>query len=112
MELNHITVEMGKRIIALRKKQQLSQEELAEKADMSQRVNSTAERGVKAVRPENLLRISIALGVSTDYLLTGECVDKDYSLVADKLSKLPPKYLPLVEGVIDECVSLEDRENK
>jgi len=62
---------MGKRIAQKRKELDLPQEELAERADISPQAMSTAERGIKALRPENLLKISKALNVSTDYLLTG-----------------------------------------
>lgn len=47
--------EMGNRILIKRKQLNLSQEQLAEKAGISSQVISSAERGVKAVRPENLL---------------------------------------------------------
>ena len=45
------------------------------------------------MRPENLLKIANALGVSTDYLLTGNIVDKDLLLLSEKLSKLTPSQL-------------------
>ena len=48
---NTVLVEMGKRITERRKFQGLSQEELAEKADLIPQTISTAERGVKAIRP-------------------------------------------------------------
>lgn len=62
---------MGLRIVERRKQLYLSQEELAEKAEISVQMLSTTEKGAKAIRPINLLKISQALNVSTDYLLTG-----------------------------------------
>ena len=76
--------DMGKRISERRKDMKLSQEELAELAEVSPQLLSTAERGTKALRPENLLKISTALGVSVDYLLTGEIIDKDLSIISNK----------------------------
>ncbi|WP_040196307.1 helix-turn-helix domain-containing protein [Candidatus Soleaferrea massiliensis] len=111
MKDHQIICEMGRRITSARKRLQLSQEELAEKADVSPQMVSTAERGVKAVRPENLLKISKALGVSTDYLLTGEKVNKDYSLVAEKLLRISPKYLFLIEGILDDFLTIQSRED-
>lgn len=103
-------VEMGKRIMQRRKALNLSQEELSERADVSPQLLSTAERGTKAIRPENLLKISRALGVSTDYLLTGEVVSRDYLLISQKLSTLTPEQVRRIERIIDECAALCDEE--
>lgn len=100
--------EMGKRIVERRKSMNLSQEELSERAGVTPQMLSTAERGAKAIRPENLLRISAALGVSADYLLTGDIVDKDLSNVSAKLKKVSAKQLRTIEKIIDECILLCD----
>lgn len=100
--------EIGKRIIERRKKLGLTQEALAEKGEMTTQFVSYAESGKRAMRPENLLKISSALEVSADYLLTGDIVDKDLLLLAEKLRNLTPKQLRIVENIIDECVALFD----
>lgn len=102
--------QIGKRIIERRKKLGLTQEALAEKGDMTTQFVSYAESGKRAMRPENLLKISSALGVSADYILTGEIVDKDYLLLSDKMRKLTPSQLRLIENIIDECNSLFNHE--
>ena len=98
--------EIGKRIIERRKKLNLTQEALAEKADVTTQFVSYAESGKRAMRPENLMKISAALGVSADYLLTGDIIDKDLLILAEKLSQLTPSQLRIVENVIDECNAL------
>lgn len=98
--------EIGQRIIERRKKLGLTQEALAEKGDMTPQFVSYAETGKRAMRPENLLKISAALGVSADYLLTGETVDKDLLLLSEKMRKLTPSQLRTVENIIDECLVL------
>ena len=103
---NILHIEMGKRILQRRKMLGLSQEELAEIADVSPQLMSTAERGAKAIRPENLLKISKALGVSADYLLTGEIIDKDLSIISDKVNKLSAEQIRTIEKVIDACIEL------
>ena len=80
--------EMGQRIMARRKKLGLTQEALAEKADLTTQFVSYAEAGKRAMRPENLLKIAHALQVSADYLLTGEIIDKDMILLTEKMHKL------------------------
>lgn len=99
-------LEVGQRIIERRKSLGLTQEALAEKADVTTQFVSYAESGKRAMRPENLLKLSIALGVSTDFLLTGEIIDKDLLILSDKLRSLTPAQLRIVEEIIDNCISL------
>lgn len=101
--------EIGTRIMERRKKLGLTQESLAEKAEVTTQFVSYAEAGKRAMRPENLLKMSDALGVSADYLLTGEIIDKDLLLLSDKMSRLTPSQLRIVENIIDECSKLFDK---
>ena len=98
--------QIGKRIEQRRKKMGLTQEALAEKAELTTQFVSYAESGKRAMRPENLLKLSAALGVSADYLLTGQIVDKDLLLISEKLSRLSPSQLRIIEGIADECLNL------
>ncbi|MGM9639960.1 MAG: helix-turn-helix domain-containing protein [Faecousia sp.] len=95
--------EIGQRIMTRRKKLGLTQEALAEKGDVTTQFVSYAEAGKRAMRPENLLKISDALGVSADYLLTGDIIDKDLFLISEKMRRLTPSQLRLVEDLIDAC---------
>ena len=98
--------EVGQRIINRRKKLGITQEVLAEISDVTTQFVSYAESGKRAMRPENLLKIANALGVSTDYLLTGDIVDKDLLLLSEKMSKLTSSQLRIIENIIDECNNL------
>ena len=102
---------VGQRITDRRKKFGWTQEELAERGDLTPQFISYAESGKRAMRPENLLKISSALCVSTDYLLTGEIIDKDLLLLSDKLQRLSASQLRIIENIVDECNILfnEDR---
>lgn len=104
-----ILQEIGKRILDRRKQLGLTQEALAEKAEVTTQFVSYAESGKRAMRPENLLKISVALGVSADYLLTGDMIDKDSLLISEKLRQLTPKQLQLIESLIDTYVSFCDQ---
>ena len=94
---------IGRRIMERRKKLGLTQEALAEKGEVTTQFVSYAESGKRAMRPENLMKISEALGVSADYLLTGDVIDKDLLLISEKLQRLTPEQLRLVENLIDAC---------
>lgn len=97
---------IGQRITDRRKKYGWTQEELAERGDLTPQFVSYAESGKRAMRPENLLKISSALGVSADYLLTGEIIDKDLLLLSNKLQKLSASQLRIIESIVDECNAL------
>ena len=98
--------EIGQRILERRQKLNLTQEELAEKGDLTTQFVSYAELGKRAMRPENLLKLSSALGVSADYLLTGNIIDKDLLILSEKLKKLSSAQVRTIEAIIDECVRL------
>ena len=99
-------IEIGNRIAERRKQMGLTQEALAEIGDMTTQFVSYAEAGKRAMCPENLLKLSSALGVSADYLLTGEIVDKDLLILSDKMRSLTPSQLRIIERIIDECNEL------
>ena len=102
--------ETGKRIMDRRKKLGLTQEQLAEKCELTTQAVSYFESGKRAMRPEILVKLAIGLGVSTDYLLTGDIIDKDKLLLSEKLGKLNPKEVRLIESIIDECIELYHRD--
>ena len=96
-------LEIGKRITERRKRLGMTQEMLAEKGDLTPQFVSYAESGKRAMRPENVIKLAKAIEVSADYLLTGDIVDKDLLILSDKMRKLSPEMLRIVENIIDEC---------
>jgi len=103
--------EVGQRIMERRKKLGLTQEELAEQSDLTTQFVSYAESGKRASRPENLMKIASVLGVSTDYLLTGDIIDKDKLLISEKLDKLTAAEVRIIESIIDECIALNHKDD-
>ncbi|GEM_PF-728446 len=93
---------MGERIFSLRREMGMTQEDLAERAGVSSQFISYAESGKRSVRSENLLRISQALHVSVDYLLTGDTVDSDYLPLIEKARRLPPESLKVLDSLISQ----------
>ncbi len=102
-EIDVNAIAIGKRIAECRKNLGLTQEELAEKGDLTTQFVSYAESGKRVIRSENLLKLSRALEVSADYLLTGEIIDKDMFIMSEKLSKLTPKQFRFIESIVDKC---------
>ena len=99
--MEHLLTDMGLRIQELRKQMNLTQEALAERAGMTSQTISTAELGKKALRPENIVKLSRALGVSTDYLLTGCRNTRDYTIIDGKLKEVSPQEYDRIMRMID-----------
>lgn len=62
----------GKRLQQARKALGITQEELAEQLRVDRNHVTRMERGIRVCSIDLLVEISVALEVSTDYLLTGE----------------------------------------
>ena len=64
--------ELGKRIRAERRRQDLTQENLAEMADISNSFMGHIERGGRTLSIETLAKLANALNVSIEYIVCGE----------------------------------------
>ena len=99
--MEHLLTDMGLRIQELRKQMNLTQEALTERAGMTSQTISTAELGKQALRPANIIKLSRALGVSTDYLLTGCRNTRDYTIIDGKLKEVSPQEYDRLMRMID-----------
>ena len=68
--MNELLKDMGQRILDRRKQLNMTQETLANLTHLTSQTISYAETGQKAMRPETMLKICDALGISADYLPT------------------------------------------
>jgi len=64
--------ELGKRIRAERRRQDLTQEKLAEMADISESFMGHIERGGRTLSIETLAKLANALNLSIEYIVCGE----------------------------------------
>ena len=95
-------VAIGKRISTERKRNNITQEQLAEKMNVSIQMISNLERGNKAIKINNLLSLSKILGVSTDYILTGNKNLFERSAISDKLLNLSGDDYMIIEALINK----------
>mgnify|MGYP003559863099 FL=1 len=72
--LKEQTMTIGERIAEERKKKGMTQEDIAEKLNLSRQAISKWESGSSFPDTENLLKLSLLFSVSVDYLLKGEMV--------------------------------------
>lgn len=103
--MNEFLKDMGQRILDRRKQLNMTQETLANMTHLTSQTISYAETGQKAMRPENMLKICDALGISADYLLRGEILEADASLLQQKISTLTPSQYRHLEQIIDHFIA-------
>lgn len=96
---------IGERISARRKQLGFTQEQIAEKMDVSIQMVSNLERGNKAIKIENLIKISKILKVSTDYILLGSHNENDLDTVAGNLARLSQTDYKMMEILIEYCLN-------
>ena len=100
---------IGKKIRKYRKERGMTQEELAEKLDLSINYVGALERAEKNLTVTNLINIANALNVTADMLLCDE-IQNGYriktSMLTEKLEKLSPtdrnKILQMVDIMLGE----------
>lgn len=88
---------IGKRIQEVRKQQEMTQAELAALTDMSDSYISYIETAKKQASLESLVRISNALGITVDELLSGNQLHN------------PTDYQTDIDLLMDDCSLLERR---
>ena len=98
--MDDLLYQMGMRILARRKELRLTQEQLAEYAQVTAQTISAAELGKKALRPENIIKICSALGISTDYLLLGKTTTQSNFFDEERIEKLSDEQRICLERII------------
>lgn len=91
----------GERLRKCRAEKKLTQEETAEKLNISLRYYQMLERGEKVGSVDNLIAIKELLGCSLDYLLTGEVGDTCNDPLSSRLNSLPPKRRQSAEKMLE-----------
>ena len=83
----------------------LTQEQLADKMDVSIQMVSNLERGNKSIRIENLIKLSEILNISTDYILTGKETAEDMQGLTEQMASLSQKERKMMKLLMDFCLS-------
>lgn len=91
-----LNASIGSRIAKLRKEHNMTQEQLAEKLDISIKHCSSVERGLSCLSLEKLIEVSVLFDVSLDYLVKGNAFDQ-YS-IDFVVSNLPPSILSILSS--------------
>ncbi len=112
---NCIGVILMNRITILRKKEKLSQSELAEKLNISQQSISSYENGKREPDNETLKKLADFFNVTTDYLLGRTDDPETVALRGDEIPKelrdVGIQYLELAKEMQDKQLSPESIKN-
>ena len=85
-------IEIGNKLLALRKKNGLTQAEVAEGAGISDRTYADIERSDAIMRIDTLLKICKVLKVTpNDILIENEADSNEETSILKQLDRLPPK---------------------
>ena len=103
--MNKLT--MGDRIKESRKNHRWTQEQLAEKVDVSLEYISEIERALKMPSMQLFIKLVEVLDVSADYLLRDSISTRNLygdKQIGNKLEKLTPKQRVALEALIDTYI--------
>lgn len=106
MNKKSLNIEIGSRIKSARENMGWTQEELAEKIDLSTQFISTIERGVAGASLVTIVSLCEVLNVSSEWLLCGKQAIPDSEKIAVKISSLSSAQLAALDRVMDELLNL------
>lgn len=99
-----INIQIGEQIKKTREQALLTQEQFAERIDVSPQYVSDLERGVVGVSISTLKRICIVLGVSSNQILFGIETENRAAAIADKCKSLSENQYMLLSDIVDRFV--------
>ena len=100
IEKDILLVEMGSRLAQRREQMHLTQEKLAELSGVSVKTIFSAEKGQKALRPENIVNIYQTLDMDISFFMTGNV------LRSDILSSLTHEQRMAFNKILDAFLSI------
>lgn len=107
---------LGMRIQKLREEQKLTQEKLAEKADISKNYLSELERGIRGGKLDVYYRLAYALGISLDVLVDN--VPQNSIMFSNYIFEKTKHFSKDQKKALDECIrfidsyDMQKRDNK
>ena len=101
-------IKMGMRLKQKRKMHKLTQEQMAEKLNVSVKHYGSVERGQAGLSIENLIEVCNILGTDLNYLILGEEAEKDYfpEKVKELYFSCPKEKRPLLIELMEIALKL------
>lgn len=106
-----LNIQIGSRVKTAREAMRYTQENLAERIDVSVQYISDLERGVVGASLPTMIKLCQVLHTSSDFLLMGNDDENVVDHLTEKLRHISPKQLELVErGISLMLEALEQKE--
>ena len=103
-EKKEINVQIGEQIRAAREQAKLTQEQFAERIEVSPQYISDLERGIVGISVSTLKRLCLTLGISSDQILLGKHPNNDIDAIAEKCKRLSEKQFSILSDIIDKYI--------
>lgn len=108
-----INIEIGGQVKIVREEAKLTQEQLAERIDVSPQYISDLERGVVGISLATLRRLCVTLGISADQILFGKTrLEGDFSALERKCHGLSKEQYTLLLNMVDQFVAAVELERR
>ncbi len=99
-----INIQVGEQIKLARERTKITQEQFAERIDVSPQFVSDLERGVVGVSIATLKKICTVLGVSSDQILFGLETVNRAAAIAEKCKSLSEQQYMLLSDIVSKYV--------
>ena len=99
-----INIQIGEQIKTAREQAKLTQEQLAERVDVSPQYISDLERGVVGISIPTLKRVCITLGVSSDQILFGTATKNRAAALNNLCKPLTEEQFVILTEVVGKFV--------
>ncbi len=110
--MNDFNKKLGLRICKLREQRKLTREKLGELSHISDRFLYDIETGQKGISSETLYKLSLALNVSSDYLLFGvESNSETIERITGFLKRLDKENQESIEKILIEIYGMISKVN-
>jgi len=103
-EKKEVNVEIGVQVRLAREEEKLTQEQLAEKIDVTPQYVSDLERGVVGISIPTLKRLCVALEVSSDQILFGIKDGGQMEALEEKFAGLSREQYKLLASIINAFI--------
>lgn len=93
--------QIGNKLYEVRKKKGLTQAQVAEKAELSDRTYADIERGSANMRVDTMLSICEALRITPNELFVEENVEADKGMLVDQIERCSTREQAILLQIID-----------
>ena len=104
-EKKEINIQIGERVKIAREQAKLTQEQFAERIEVSPQYISDLERGVVGISIPTLKRACITLGTTSDQILFGVASENRYIAIEKRCANLSDEAFAALLNIVDTFTS-------